>query len=434
MKQPVIAVACLARTTFDYEEAARLYANAREDLARAPDVRWVFWEPLVIAPEEATAAAERLARDCPDGLILISGTFHLGHLALIFRKQVSAPILLWALEEPPANGGRIRLNSVCGVNLDASNLYKAGVDDYCCHAGPGIDTAWLGAVQMRAALRNAHVGLAGYRADGFFNLSVSDTELYQRTGVLVDHYELSEVMRPSAGAACQPPGIEELFDCSALDTAKRRKTAALANALENFLDEKKLDALALRCWPEFADLYGTSPCAAMSLLAARGRVVGCEGDVEGTLTLLALRAVLDEPAFLADISQINAEENFALLWHCGVAAHTLWDKQSLRSLDTYFAGGRGVTAGFMLKPGPITIARIDTARGETRLFIQKGEALPTQKELTGTFVRARFDTPADKLLDLVTETGLAHHVAMVYGDHTAALKKFARVMGFKVIG
>ena len=29
------------------------------------------------------------------------------------------------------DGGKIRLNSVCGVNLDASNLYKAGVRNYC---------------------------------------------------------------------------------------------------------------------------------------------------------------------------------------------------------------------------------------------------------------------------------------------------------------
>jgi len=432
LKQPVIAVACLARTTFDYEEAARLFANVREDLRGVPDVRWAVWEPLVISPEDAQAAAEALAKECPDGLILISGTFHLGHLALIFRKVIQAPVLLWALPEPPANGGKIRLNSVCGINLDASNLYKSGVDGYCCHAGPGIDAAWLDAVRMRAALRNAHVGLAGYRADGFFNLSVSDTQLYERAGVLIDHYELAEAMRPSPGGFDEQ-SLQSIFDCAALNQTQAQKTAALANALERFMQEKRLDALALRCWPEFADLYGTSPCAAMSLLAAKHIVIGCEGDIEGTLTMLALRAIAKEPAFLADISQIDAEQNSALLWHCGVAAHSLWDETSQRTLDTYFAGGRGVTAGFVLRPGRITIARIDTARGKTRLFLQKGEALPMEKELTGTYVRARFERPAEDMLRLVTETGVAHHVALLYGDHTAALKTFAKIMGFIII-
>jgi len=432
VKQPVIAVACLARTTFDYEEAARLYAELEKDLRSIPDVRWAFREPLVIAPEEAQAASEHLAKECPDGLILISGTFHLGHLALIFRKSIQAPVLLWALPEPPANGGKIRLNSVCGINLDASNLYKSGVDDYCCHAGSAIDPAWLNAIRMRAALRNAHVGLAGYRADGFFNLSVSDTQLYERTGVLIDHYELSEVMRPAPGDFDEQ-SLQSIFDCSLLSESQAQKTAALANALDRFMQEKRLDALALRCWPEFADLYGTSPCAAMSLLAAKDIVIGCEGDIEGTLTMLALRSISKEPAFLADISQIDAAQNSALLWHCGVAAHSLWDGKSPRTLDTYFAGGRGVTAGFALRPGTITIARIDTARGQTRLFLQTGEALPTEKELTGTYVKARFERPAEDMLRLVTETGVAHHVALLYGDHAAALRTFARIMGFTII-
>ncbi|MCL2300065.1 MAG: fucose isomerase [Firmicutes bacterium] len=432
MREPVIAAACLARTTFDYEYAAGLYAGVRERLGEIPGVRWAFWEPLVIAPEEAQAAAEALARECPDGLVLISGTFHLGHLALCFHKVVAAPILLWAMPEPPANGGKIRLNSVCGINLDASNLYKAGADDYCCHAGAEIDAAWLGAVRMRAALRGAHVGLAGYRADGFFNLSVSDTELYRRCGVLADHYELGEVMRPGAGAF-DAAGLRGIFDCAALNETQCENTAGLANALECFMREKKLDALALRCWPEFADLYGAAPCAAMSLLADKGVIIGCEGDIEGTLTLLALRAISKEPAFLADISQIDAQANSALLWHCGVAAHGLWDGKSARTLDTYFAGGRGVTAGFVLRPGPITVARIDTARGETRLFLQYGQALPTEKELTGTYVRARFERGAEELLQLVTRTGIAHHVALLYGDHRQALRSFARVMGFTVI-
>ena len=432
MKQPVIAVACLARTTFDHEEALRLYRTVQENLREIPGIRWAFHDELVISPEEARRAADGLAREIPDGLVLISGTFHLGHLAMLFSKTVSAPVLLWALPEPPPNGGKIRLNSVCGVNLDASNLYKSGADDYCCHAGSQIDNTWLDAIRMRSALRQAHVALAGYRADGFFNLSVSDAELYRRSGVLIDHYELSELMFPAPGCF-DPADLEEIFDCGCLNSEQREKVSALANSIECFMAKNALDALALRCWPEFAELYGISPCAAMSLLAAKGLIVGCEGDVEGTLTLLALRAVLSEPAFLADISMIDPETDTALLWHCGVAAHSLWDKKSPRTLDTYFAGGRGVTAGFVLRPGTVTAARIDSARGVTRLFVQRGEALPTEKELTGTYVRVRFERPADEMLALVTETGLAHHVALMYGDCTAQLKKFARIMGFELI-
>ena len=41
-----------------------------------------------------------------DGLIIISGTFALGHLALELHKAIQKPILLWGLDELPYNGGK----------------------------------------------------------------------------------------------------------------------------------------------------------------------------------------------------------------------------------------------------------------------------------------------------------------------------------------
>lgn len=81
-----------------------------------PNVEWEFIEDLVIEPEDAYAAAEQLAVRPLHGLVLISGTFQLGHLALILKKRIDQPVLLWAFEEPPYDGGRIRFNSVCGLN------------------------------------------------------------------------------------------------------------------------------------------------------------------------------------------------------------------------------------------------------------------------------------------------------------------------------
>jgi L-fucose isomerase-like protein len=288
---------------------------------------------------------------------------------------------------------------------------------------------------MKAAISHAHVGLAGYRADGFFNLSVEDTYLFNRTGVLVDHYELSELMNEykMAETGFTVDEVKDIYDCSELNDTQIDKVAVLSRSMENFINKNKLDALAIRCWPEFANTFGTSPCAAMSLLQGKGYTLGCEGDIEGTLSLLACNAIAKDPAFLADLSQVNFEENYALLWHCGVAAYPLWDGKSLRSLDTYFAGGRGVTAGFVMKTGTVTVMRIDTARGKTRLFIGKGEAVPMERELSGTYAKVIFDQPISQLIDTVTETGVAHHISMIYGDYIKEMKLFARLMGFEVI-
>jgi len=437
MKQKIrLGLVCLARETYDFHAAADIYGTIVKDLAGIEAIEWETIPELVISVDDAKKAAARLAGARVDALVCISGTFHLGHLVLELKKQIKAPVLLWGLEELPYNGGKIRLNSVCGVNLDASNLYKAGIDDYRAIVGNSIDQDWVDAIRVIVALRESHVGIIGYRADGFFNLSVDDPSLYGATGVLVDHFELSDVYAAKIEAAAvaeRESAIRSLFDVSELRLEQVQKVAELSAKLDAFCRDRSIDALAIRCWPEFARDFGVSPCAAMSLIQSEGRILACEGDLEGALSMIAHRAIGAETPYLFDFSQVDFEKNFALLWHCGVAPCNLWDGCSVRSLDTYFAGGKGVTAGFVLKPGKVSIARIDSARGKRRLFLQRAEGVPMEKELKGTYLKAVFAKPVKEVLDLIIKNGIAHHASMVYGDFVEPLRIAAELLGWEII-
>ena len=239
-----LGLVCLARETFDYKAAAELYGGIKKDVAGLEAVEWVAIPELVISVEDAKAAAGILASARIDGLVCISGTFHLGHLVLELRKAAPVPILLWGLDELPYNGGKIRLNSVCGVNLNASNLYKAGVDQYRAIVGPKIDETWVDAIRIIAALRDSHVGLLGYRAHGFFNLSVDDPTLYAATGILVDHYELSDVHNfkvEASEVARRKAQLGQIFELSGVTQAQVDRVAELSAKFEGFLSANKLE-------------------------------------------------------------------------------------------------------------------------------------------------------------------------------------------------
>ncbi|MCX8013041.1 MAG: fucose isomerase, partial [Rectinema sp.] len=290
MKERIrLGVVCLARNTFDFKAAESLWENIRLKLGTLDQVEIVAPKALIFEIEEAKTAAELLASSRVDGLVIISGTFHLGHLALELVKSVHAPVLLWGLPELPYNGGKIRLNSVCGVNLNASNLYKAGIRNYRVIIGHDIDTAWVDAIRVLKALSRAHVGILGYRAHGFFNLSVADLALYRETGILIDHDEISEGWNfpaPEEKVVAREQQLASIFDVSGISAQQLRRVAELSVKFAGFLDAHALDALAIRCWPEFASQFGISPCAAMSLLQSEDRILACEGDVEGALSML----------------------------------------------------------------------------------------------------------------------------------------------------
>ncbi len=437
MKQLVkIGVACIARKTFDYEAAEKIYEQIQSDLKKVEQVDWEFVSSLVIEIDNAQKAAHELARAEVDAFICISGTFALGHLVLEFNKILHRPIMLWGLNELPYDGGKIRLNSVCGVNLNASNLYKAGVKDFYANVGDAVDEDWIDAIRVLKAFKSAHIGLLGYRAKGFFNLDVDELDLYEKTGILVDHFELDSVFSQEVEdveVAKRKEQVANIFETSKITEDQLQNVATLTAKFDAFMDNNGLTAVAVRCWPEFAGSFGISPCAAMSVLQSEHKILTCEGDVLGTLSQLAHSAVGGETPFLADFSQVNFEEDFALLWHCGVAPCNLWDQKCMCSLDPYFAGGRGVTADFVLKSGDLSILRIDYALDKYRMFLQTAKAIPMEKELRGTYMKAKFENGVKSVLDKVVYNGIAHHISVVYGEFVKPFKILGKLLGWEII-
>ena len=436
MRKARIGVVCLTRKTYDYETAFSLYLSRCLEMEKDTSVQWKIYKENVIEPEDAVGAIHYLLQEEVDAVIMVSGTFHLGHLALMINDALKKPILLWGFDELPYNGGKIRLNAVCGVNLDASNLYKAGVDNFVVTIGDKVDENWIKAIKGLVAIKTTTIGIVGYRAQGFYNVGIDELNLYKNTGLLINHYEISDLFKIQASEEViqkEKEYILSSFDVSQLNDKQVDLVARLVASTLLFLKEKNVDALAIRCWPEFAATYGISPCAMMSILQGRGILLACEGDVEALISMICVKALGEATPFMADLSQVNFKEDYALLWHCGVAPCSLWDKKCVRSLDTYFAGGKGVTAGFVLKEGDFSIFRIDTARGKTRLFYEEGTALPMEKLLTGTFAKVKFAHSVKDVLDEVVNNGIAHHVIMGYIRYKEVVKILAKLMNWEVI-
>lgn len=437
MKEKIkVGVVCVARKTFDYIVAGDIFKKIQSKLKKIENIEWEINSELLIEIKDAQASAQELKSKGIDGLVCISGTFALGHLVLELNKVIQKPILLWGLEELPYDGGKIRLNSVCGINLNSSNLYKAGVKNYHVVIGDQIDEDWLDALRIIKAFATKHIGIIGYRAKGFFNLDVDELDLYKELRLLIDHFELNEIYNIDVDTDKVKVRIEQIkkiFDVSTISEQQLSKVAELTSKFNEFIESNQLDALAIRCWPEFAADFGIAPCATMSILQAEGRILACEGDILGSLSMVAHSAIGAEAPYLADFSQVDFKQDFALLWHCGVAPCNLWDGKCNRSLEPYFAGGKGVTADFVMKSGQVSFLRIDYAPGEYRLFLQKGNIIPMEKELKGTYAKAIFEDHVRDVLKKIIDNGIAHHISVVYDDYMRPLEIFAKIKGWKVI-
>ncbi|MHA1643152.1 MAG: fucose isomerase [Promethearchaeota archaeon] len=431
-----IGVICLARKTFDYNSAKEIYENIKEKLMLIEDVKWHFIDDLIFENSEVKEAITYFKAKELDGIVIINGTFALGTLVLEISKLLRIPILLWGLDELPSIGGRIRLNSLCGLNLNASNLYKTGFRNYVINFGDKINENWLDALRIIKSINSSRIGLLGYHAKSFIDLAVDELWTFKELGCIIEHYEIKDLLETQVQGKkieMREKQIKGIFNVSELSNEQLNKVASLIAKFEEFMKLNKLDALAIRCWPEFAEYFGIAPCAAMSILQSEGKIIACEGDIMAAITMLALKSIGVQASFLSDLSRISLENNTTMAWHCGVAPHVLWDKKSEILMDTYFANGKGVTAGFILKPGKISLIRLDYSPNELRIFMKIGEAIPTKKDFKGTYVNIKFEEPIWQIFEDILYNGLAHHFVIAYGNYLKTFEILGRIKNWNVL-
>jgi L-fucose isomerase-like protein len=433
----------IARPTFDIPLARDVTQQARDQLAGAG---FALDGPpeLVSSPDDAANAIRSLAADPPDLLVIFQATFADSTPALALAEDIDAPLVLWAIPEASA-GGRLRLNSLCGINLAAHSLTRAGRRYATIYAAPG-DSAALDRVRtlaqaghVRRRLRGARVGRVGEHPAGFDTCRVDRAALKRTFGLDVIQVDLETVFEKVRAADPQAVGVAEqrlaprLDGMADVDQTALRRTLGTYVTLRQFAEEERLAGYAVRCWPEFFTGLGCAACGSSSLLNDEMVPASCETDVNGTVTQLILQCLSGEPAFGSDIVSFDMEANTAVFWHCGKAPLSMADPETRPRATIHSNRQLPLLMEFPLKPGRVTLARLSEATGRYRLVIGGGEVLRAPISFGGTSGVVRFDSPAKDVLDTILSEGLEHHLALTYGDHRPALEALAHMLDIPVL-
>lgn len=459
-----IALFSIARPTFDVPLAQSVADTVLAQLEAADCEVVGGGRELLMDAEAATGAISSLANVAYDLLLLLQASFADSSMAVQIAEAVKSrqlPLLLWAVPDE-RDGGRLRLNSFCGINLAGHALQlRAIAYDYllCSSSDP---TALEKIVQLarvgraRRQLQGARIGLLGEHPAGFDTCVYDADSLNRLFGVTVVPTPLATTLE--AATAVEPAARQHFIDRVAthahnldtLDQPALAGTAAVYCALREQIDRTALSGVAVRCWPEFFTELGCAACGAMSLLNEEQCPASCEADVNGTVTSLLLQSISSGPAFITDLVSIDPVDDSGVLWHCGLAPFSMADPEA-EILGTVHSNRKlPLLFEFPLKPGRVTIARLhrslvpnsqlpndsiaqSAAQYTYQLVIGGGEMVRAPKSYSGTSGVLRFDQPAATVLDTVMRHGLEHHFCITYGDWHAELQAFAQLVGLPVL-
>ncbi len=443
-----IAFLPLVRNTFDVPFAEQMISAARDALIAAGFQLEEPEHPISDA-SQAKQVAYRFANIPVDLLLIFQATFADSTMVVELAESFDTPLFLWAVPEE-WTGERLRLNSLCGINLagHALTLRKYQYDySYAIPQEPEViekirNLAMAGALHRK--LKTSLLGVVGQHPAGMDTCHLDEPRLKEQFGVQIQHIELDDVFARARSISEASIGQTRamldtrLDNLSSFDQIPLNGTLSVYNALKEIAMEQKLDGLAVRCWPEFFTELGCAACGAMSMLSDGFGMdtplpCSCEADINGTVTQLMLQTLAGAPSFGTDIVGVDQTQDLVALWHCGLAPFTMADPKVQIRGGVHSNREVPLVMDFPLKPGNVTIARISQATGELRLVLGKGEILAAPKPFSGTAGTLKLDIPAQKFLDLLMFEGLEHHVSIVYGSYLQALEAFAKLVGIPVL-
>ncbi len=440
-----LGLACVARSRFDYQAARDIYHRSVAALKQFPNVEVIAPDDLILDnPDNPTPglipqAIHFFQQAQIDALIIQNGTFTMGDMTLELADRLPVPLILWAPLEPDWTSGRMRLNSLVGLNVNSSHFYKIGRPFRYLIANPGDAEfqdkmgRFIRVLGLVSGLRRTKIAMLGTRAQGFFDLAFNEMELRAKLGVEVVTVGLGQVFDmaraiPENQVNETKARVREMIDdMSEVPAEKEDKQARAYLAMRQVAAQTNASAVAVKCWPEFPFDYGVAACSAVALMNDDMIPGGCEGDLEGALTSLIVQRLANSIPYLSDVSGVDHDKNALLLWHNGCAALRL--AATRKHLFTHFQMNRGLTVGFGLPPGRVTLTRLGNDGKHLRLFTTTGEALPTDMFIRGTSSWVKTDAPVKRVLDDFIYGGWEHHLAMSYADLVADLEEFAAITG-----
>lgn len=439
---PRIGLVVLARVQFDTAFAGEMVDRAWQAL-QGMDAEFVGGPEPLFDADAVKARIPELARVPLDLLLIVQASFTDATMTVALAEAIDAPVMIWSFPEP-RTGGRLRLNTICGVNMAAHALGRAGRSCDYVHAAPDdagaladIDAA-AKAGAVRSRLAQVRIGVIGEHPAGFDSCRYDADDLRKRLGVTVETIDIGDFLsgaksiEDGRAAEIRQRVATEISGLDEVDQGALANSLKVYAALRRTADEGGYAGLAVRCWPEFFTELGGAACGPMGMMGEDGTPCGCEADVLGTLTTLILRWLGDRPAFNSDLVDVDAADDTAVFWHCGQAPVSMADEDGPRRAAVHSNRKLPLLYEFAFKPGRITLARLSQSKNQFRLVVGGGEVLKRPISYSGTSGVVRFDRPAGEVLDRVIGEGLEHHISLAYGEHRPALRHLARMLDIPV--
>ena len=357
------------------------------------------------------------------------------------------PILVWGIGGYTENGRLFAPAATAGTTAIIPALKEMGFR-YCLVNEKPDEPRRVADVERfirvagaLKAVRHSRIGLFGYADMGLYSCAYNKTLAYEKLGVDIEDYNTLDTPTKMASF---PQELVDATKKEILATTKQfnaipDKTLDQVTRLYLMMKEKKddrhLDAVSIKCVYGVTQL-GFNPCLAQTLLADKDTSVICECDAYGMLTGIIMQSVTGKQSGFVEHYEVF--DDAVLVGVCGfVPKDFIEGDLTIRSANLG-EFNYGISNISKMKTGEVTYARLYETKGEYKMFLSKGEALPNPCWTEAGWCEPYPDFPSVLLkpgMDMqhYQETVPGQHIILVYGDYVKDLELFCKFMGIEVV-
>ena len=444
----------LARETFDIKFAKKKLVETKKIINKLnSDI--TFFDNLITNDNVGKDALKYFENNKCKKFIVIQSTFTDSKFISLFVKKFKKPILFISFKER-RTGRRLRLNSLCGVNLGLHSLiknkfysnfiiYSNNADHFSKEILRFINnnnnfpkknylkrTAISKKFNQKLInFKRPKLGIIGQRPEGFDTCDYDSNELESKFKAKISKINLSKLFNISSKVESKTINLSKknighnLKNLNDLNQKEVNKSISLFHGLENIQKKQNIDAFAIRCWPEMFTEYGCASCGPMAMMNENKISCACEADVLGSLSCNILNQLNDKPSLLVDIVDLDERDNTTVFWHCGLAPISMAEKNK-PSATVHSNRMKPLLHDFAFKSGEITIFRVSKSENKLKFFLMKGKVLKRKNSFSGTSGVISLGTNTYKKIKNIFLSGLEHHVAFTYGDVFEDIKSLGK--------
>ncbi|MHB1314564.1 MAG: L-fucose/L-arabinose isomerase family protein [Christensenellales bacterium] len=391
---------------------------------------------IAFGEEHIAPVIDKMKRMNVDGIFFPHTNFGVEEVTARISRELGLPVLIWGnRDEGPDSAGKRLRDTQCGLfavtkvlqrfNIPFSYIINCDIDDSKVKKG---FLEFCAACSVKSSFKKMRIAQLSTRPKPFLSVSYNEAELIERFGIhvvpisLINMLKLVDEMVASNDIEFKEAydDIGSRFEHSEMDELAFKKMCAIKPVLFRMINEVNASALASECWM-FRNIIKTQACAMFGELTDLGIPVACETDIHGAITSIMAQAAAfnQKTTFFADFTIRNPiDNNSELLWHCGNFSYSLKHPDDIAKLDLL---GR---AQFGIKHGPVTLSRLDSIKGNYRLFTGEGVGSEGIKS-NGTYLWFKVND-WEKWEEKLIFGPYIHHCSGIYGNYSRILIEAAK--------